>query len=53
LNGFGRGVASLEGGSAGIMKLGWSPVSVLRKATTLPFSSGVNFLPSTASGDLE
>lgn len=45
-NGIGRGVASVEGGSIGNVKLGWSPVSVFRKATTLAFSSSVNFLPS-------
>ena len=33
LNGVGRGVLSAEGGSSGMVNKGWSPVSVLRKAT--------------------
>ena len=37
---------SLEGGKMGSVNLGWSPVSVFRKATMSAFSSGVNFLPS-------
>ena len=45
-NGFGTGVLSVEGGNIGKRNEGWSPVSVLRKATIWAFSSPLNVLPS-------
>jgi hypothetical protein len=45
-NGFGFGVVLFDGGNIGILKLGWSPVSVFKKATILEASSFVNSLPN-------
>ena len=41
-NGFGGGVAPVDGGRIGSAKLGCSPVRVLRKAVTLPTSSALS-----------
>nr|VFK29320.1 MAG: hypothetical protein BECKMB1821G_GA0114241_10482 [Candidatus Kentron sp. MB]VFK33494.1 MAG: hypothetical protein BECKMB1821I_GA0114274_10472 [Candidatus Kentron sp. MB]VFK76237.1 MAG: hypothetical protein BECKMB1821H_GA0114242_10482 [Candidatus Kentron sp. MB] len=45
-NGSGSGVLSPDGGRIGSVKAGCLPVRVLRKATILVFSWGVNFLPT-------